>query len=120
MQVADLPHVYGEEPLVSAVFSNLLINALKYGPRERGAILVDVTPEETRWRFSVHSQGPTIPAAERDRIFEPYHRGRGERRAQGAGLGLTICRGIVKRHGGQVGVTTSDDGDNCFYFTLPA
>ena len=120
VQVAELPHVYGEEILISAVFSNLLINALKYGPRERGTILVDVTPEKARWRFSVQSQGPTIPAAERDRIFRPYHRGSGERRAQGAGLGLTICRGIVERHGGQIGVTASDSGDNCFYFTLPA
>jgi signal transduction histidine kinase len=120
VQVAELPHVYGEETLISAVFSNLLINALKYGPRERGTILVDVAPEKTHWRFCIQSQGPTIPAAERDRIFEPYHRGRGERRAHGAGLGLTICRGIVERHGGQIGVTASDGGDNRFYFTLPA
>lgn len=120
VRVAELPHVYGEEILISAVFSNLLINALKYGPRERGTILVDVVPEKNRWRFSVQSQGPTIPAGERDRIFEPYHRGSGERRTQGAGLGLTICRGIVERHGGQIGVTASDGGDNRFYFTLPA
>ncbi len=120
VQVAELPNVDGDEPLISAVFSNLLINALKYGPRSRGKILVDATPEKTGWRFSVQSQGATISVADRDRIFEPYHRGRGERRARGAGLGLTICRNIVERHGGQIGVTSSSSGDNRFYFTLPA
>jgi signal transduction histidine kinase len=120
VQVAELPDVDGEEPLISAVFSNLLINALKYGPREGGKILVDATPENTGWWFSVQSQGATIPAADRDRIFEPYRRGRGERRVRGAGLGLTICRNIVERHGGHIGVTASSRGDNRFYFSLPA
>ena len=45
---------------------------------------------------------------------------RGERRVRGAGLGLTICRNIVERHGGRIGVTASTSGDNRFYFTLPA
>ena len=120
VQVAELPDVDGDELLISAVFSNLLINALKYGPRDHGTILVDATAEKTAWRFSVQSQGATIPAADRDRIFEPYHRGRGERRVRGAGLGLTICRNIVERHGGQIGVTASSSGENRFYFTLPA
>jgi signal transduction histidine kinase len=120
VQVTDLPHIRGEEALISAVFSNLLVNALKYGPREHGTILVDAAPDTIGWRLSVQSQGPPILPADRDRIFEPYHRGRGERRAQGAGLGLAICRSIVERHGGQIGVLASDGGDNHFYFTLPA
>ncbi len=120
VQVAPLPCIRGEETLIGAVFSNLLVNALKYGPRERGRVLVEATPDQTGWRFSVQSQGAPIPPADRDRIFEPYHRGRGERRVQGAGLGLTICRSIVERHGGQIGVTASPGGENRFYFSLPA
>jgi signal transduction histidine kinase len=120
VRVSDLPQVSGEEPLISAVFSNLLINALKYGPRHHGTILVEATPDQTGWRFSIQSEGPTIPPVDRERIFEPYHRGRGERRAHGTGLGLTICRSIVERHGGHIGVTSSSTGDNRFYFTLPA
>ncbi len=116
---AELPEVCAEETLIGAVFTNLLLNALRYGPRERGRILVDATREDGDWRISVQSEGPTIPAADRERIFERYHRGRGERRARGAGLGLTICRHIVERHGGHIGVTAADDGANRFYFTLP-
>ena len=120
VQVAELPELCGEETLISALFTNLLSNALKYGPRTGGRILVDATLQSAGWRFSVRSQGPAIPVADRERIFEPYHRGRGERRARGAGLGLTICRQIVERHGGQIGISTANDGDNRFSFTLPA
>ena len=119
VHVATLPQVSGEQALISAVFTNLLSNALKYGPRARGKILVDATSEGAYLRFSVQSQGATIPVEDRERIFEPFHRGWGERRAHGAGLGLTICRCIVERHGGQIGVSTADGGDNRFSFTLP-
>jgi signal transduction histidine kinase len=120
VQVAMLPEVTAEETLISAVFANLLGNALKYGPRTGGKILVDAAAESAGWRFSVQSQGATIPAEDHERIFEPYYRGRGERRARGSGLGLTLSRYIVERHGGQIGVSTVNGGDNRFSFTLPA
>ncbi|MEO8688894.1 MAG: ATP-binding protein [Solirubrobacteraceae bacterium] len=120
LQVAELPEVSGQEPMISSLFTNLLLNALKYGPRERGTILVDANRDAAGWRFIVQSQGPTIPVADRERIFEPYHRGRGERRARGAGLGLTLCRQIVERHGGRIGVTATVGGENLVCFTLPA
>ena len=119
VRVAELPEVYAEETLIGAVFTNLLLNALRYGPREHGTILVDARLEDASWRFSVQSQGPRIPIEDRHRIFEPYRRGSGERRARGAGLGLTICRHIVERHGGRIGVTVADGGENRFSFTLP-
>ena len=120
VQVAELPDVLADEALIGAVFSNLLINALKYGPRHSPTIRVDATLVDTDWRLSVQSQGPMIPVQDRHRVFEPYNRGRGERRARGAGLGLTICRQIVERHGGQIGVTATGQGENRFCFTLPA
>ena len=77
VHVAELPEVHGEQALIGAVFTNLLLNALRYGPRERGKIRVDATRENRARCFSVQSHGPTIPVADRERIFEPYHRGRG-------------------------------------------
>jgi signal transduction histidine kinase len=120
IKVGELPSVRGEAALLGGLFTNLLTNALKYGPRSGGVISVTAEREPAQWRLTVDDDGPQIPEDERARIFEPFHRGRRERRARGAGLGLTICRRIVERHGGRIGVAARPDGGNRFYFTLPA
>jgi signal transduction histidine kinase len=120
IEASDLPEVPGEEALLSGVFTNLVFNALKYSPRQGGAIRIDVARELGQWRFLVQSEGPTIPLEDRERIFEPFHRARSERRTKGAGLGLAICRRIVERHGGTIGVTAANGSGNTFYFTLPS
>ena len=120
VEVDELPRVDADEALIGAVFTNLLMNALKFGPREGARIRVGAGREDGGWRFLVQSQGRLIAAEDRQRIFEPYRRGRDERRARGTGLGLAICREIVEWHGGRIGVEAASGGDNGFYFTLPA
>ena len=96
----------GDAALLTGVFGNLLSNALQYGPRSGGEIHVSAERSEAGWTFSVDSPGPAIPERDRQRIFEPWQRGWGERRSRGVGLGLAIVRQVVERHGGQVGVTS--------------
>jgi signal transduction histidine kinase len=120
VEVGSLPTVEGEEALLSGVFANLLINALKYSPRQSPEIRVRALDEPHAWRIEVESSGPTIPVEDRERIFEPFHRGTGERRARGAGLGLATCRRIVERHGGTIAVRAANGSGNVFHFTLPA
>jgi len=120
VDVDPMPVVKGNPALLAGVFGNLLSNALKYGPRDGGDIRVSVSRSEAGWTFAVQSPGPAIPSRERERIFEPWQRGRDERRAKGTGLGLAIVRKIVERHGGEVGVTTPNDASNRFFFTLPS
>jgi signal transduction histidine kinase len=67
----------------------------------------------------IDSDGPTINAEDSERIFAPYQRGQHERRMRGAGLGLAICRRVVERHGGRIGVLPLQGG-NRFWFTLSA
>ena len=73
---------------------------------------------EAGWTFGVESPGPGLPETSHESLFEAWQRGPGERRTHGAGLGLTIVRHIVERHGGKVGVT-SGESSNRFSFTLP-
>jgi signal transduction histidine kinase len=120
VKVGALPVVTGNEALLRGLFGNLLLNGLKYSRRQRPKIAVEAAPELDVWRFSVISQGATIPVEDRERIFEPFQRGRNERRARGTGLGLTICRRIVERHGGEIAVAPTAGGGNRFHFTLPA
>jgi signal transduction histidine kinase len=119
VDVEPMPVVEGNPALLMGVFGNLISNALKYGARKGGDIRVSVSRSDAGWTFAVQSPGPAIPPGERERIFEPWRRGRDERRAKGAGLGLAIVRRIVERHGGEVGVTSPNEASNRFYFTLP-
>jgi signal transduction histidine kinase len=117
---ARLPTVWGEEASLTGVITNLLVNALKYSPRRGAHIVIEAVEEDGAWTISVESEGPAIPEEDRELIFKPFNRARGERRVRGAGLGLAICRRIVERHGGRIGVRPANGSGNVFYFTLPA
>ena len=118
IEVGEMPVLVANRSLLGSVMKNLLANALRYGPREGGTIRVTASRAAGGWRVSMAGEGLPIAAADRDRIFAPFERGRGERRASGAGLGLAICRMIVERHGGEMGVRPLTRG-NRFYFTIP-
>jgi signal transduction histidine kinase len=120
IEVAPLPEVSGEPDLVRALVTNLLSNALKFSRRSGSVITIDATADGDSRTVFVDDEAQPIPVADRERIFLPYARGRGERRVRGAGLGLAICNRIVERHGGRIGVTSSERGGNRFFFTLPA
>jgi light-regulated signal transduction histidine kinase (bacteriophytochrome) len=119
LDIDPMPVVQGDPVLLSGVFSNLLSNALKYGPRSGGDIHVSAVRSDAGWTFAVQSGGAAIAEEGRARIFEAWERGPGERRARGAGLGLAIVRHIIERHGGHVGVNSPSDASNRFFFTLP-
>ncbi len=119
LQVDALPDAVGDEALLGGVFTNLLVNALKYSPRRGASIRIGGEDQLDGPRYFVDSEGPTITDDDRARIFDSFQRGRDERRAHGAGLGLSICRRLVHRHGGEIGVEPVADGGNRFFFTIP-
>jgi two-component system OmpR family sensor kinase len=89
--------------LLSGALRNLIENALQYSPRE-SPVRVEAFSEGTFGVVRVQDQGPGIPAEEVPRIFEPFFRGERSRsrRTGGVGLGLTLARLIVHRHGGEI------------------
>ncbi len=85
----------------------LLDNACKYSP-EGGSITVSVAPEGRRLRLAVDDSGPGIPAEERARVFDRFHRATDS--PGGAGLGLAIADAIVRASGGHWSIGTSEAG----------
>jgi two-component system sensor histidine kinase KdpD len=112
--VGKLDFVHAQRALV-----NLLENALRYSPAGT-AIDVSVTREGDRLALRVHDRGPGVPAHEQARIFEPFFRGGGLDRADGAGLGLTIARRLARAQGGDVVYSTRESGGSEFTLFLPA
>jgi two-component system sensor histidine kinase KdpD len=71
--------------------------------------------------FSVHSYGPVIPIADRERIFERYYRASTySNRASGTGIGLSVAKRVALIHGGYVWVTSDEIEGTTFYVAIPA
>jgi two-component system, OmpR family, sensor histidine kinase KdpD len=114
---SDLPLVPMDDVLVEQVLVNLLDNALKYTP-SGSPIDVIATATDENLTIEIADHGPGLPRGEEDRVFEKFYRG--ERvGARGAGLGLAICRGIVRAHGGRIWAQNLPGGGVAFLFTLP-
>jgi two-component system sensor histidine kinase KdpD len=101
------------------VVVNLIDNAVKYSPA--GTPVDLAARREGRWLvFAVSDRGPGVPAGERARIFEPFYRPPGTSPdAGGAGLGLSIARGIAVAQGGSLELTDRDGGGSVFTLRVP-
>ena len=88
--------------LLEQAFVNVLDNAGKYAPAG-SAIAVAAERVDDGIAFAIDDQGPGIPAADRERVFDLFYRVRkGDRQGKGTGLGLAISRGILEAHGGTI------------------
>jgi PAS domain S-box-containing protein len=115
-----LPRVAADRDKVSQVLSNLLENAVKYSP-DGGEVELRLEAVGRSLRFAVRDEGIGIPRAEQERIFEKFYRldPNLTRGVGGTGLGLYICREIVRRMGGRIWVQSREGGGSTFYFELP-
>ena len=98
------------------VVANLLDNAVKYSPAP-APVEVEVAGTDHEVRIAVRDHGPGVPPAEREKIFEPFHRG--ETGLPGVGLGLHVAREIVTLHGGSLSLDGPSDGGTRFVVSVP-
>ena len=115
----DIPQIYADAELVRQLLINLLENAIKYTP-EGGEISLSVLHRTSqKVQFSVSDTGPGIPPEKQERIFEGHFRLKRDQKQEGYGLGLALCRKIVRAHYGQIWVNSALGQGSCFNFTLP-
>ncbi len=113
-----VPLVIGYEKAIETVIVNLLLNSADATPAG-GTITLAIRPSAggEAVEIEVRDTGPGIPAAMRERIFEPFFTTKEVGR--GTGLGLTVCRSIVDRHGGSIKVDAAPGGGCRFVVSIP-
>jgi two-component system sensor histidine kinase TctE len=110
----DVP---GDPVMINEALENLVDNAMRYGAVEGGAIRVSVDFTDDDVTVTISDDGPGIPEAEREKIFQRFYRIR-EDGSDGCGLGLSIVREVAEQHGGSVFVGDATTG-SCLCFRLP-
>jgi PAS domain S-box-containing protein len=112
--------VAGSASELATVFSGLLENAVKFSP-DGGDIVVSTDIGDTTIAVEVLDTGIGIPPADIDRVFDRFFRASNAREmeSQGAGLGLAIARAIVRKHGGEITVTSGPEPGTLVRVILP-
>jgi signal transduction histidine kinase len=114
------PRVWADAVQIREVFANLVSNAVHYLDKDSGRVEISCRPEGAFYIFCVADNGPGIPAAIRDRLFEPFVRGSASPgHPHGTGLGLYFVRTMIEENGGRIWVESTPGQGSQFFFTLP-
>ena len=116
---ASLPTVRGDASQLRRVLQNLVSNALRYSGDEPPRITVEAERRGGRCVVSVRDEGIGIDPDDAERIFEVFQRLHTREEHEGIGIGLTLSRRIVERHGGDIWVESEPGEGATFSFTLP-
>lgn len=129
IRIADLPACHGDATAIEQLFANLIGNSLKYvDPQRAGVIEIGALslPHSANGSdtismrtYFVKDNGLGIPVACHEKIFQAFQRAHPEL-APGEGMGLTIVKRIVERHGGQIWLESAEGQGSTFFVTLPA
>ena len=111
--------IRADERKVKQVLLNLLSNALKFTP-EGGRIDVGATMTDGMVEVSVADTGVGIAPEEQEAVFEEFRQvGTADKKVEGTGLGLALCRRFVELHGGRIWIKSQVGQGSTFTFTLP-
>jgi K+-sensing histidine kinase KdpD len=115
----EISKVFADPPRLETVLRNLIENSVKYAG-EDATIKIDVSKQGEQIVFRVSDNGPGIPPDESQRIFESFYQVNASlaRVSSGVGLGLAICQGLVRAHGGEIWVEKKEKGA-CIAFSIP-
>ena len=111
----------GDAGLLTAVFQNLISNAIKFRGDEPPRVTITAEPDGRYWKFTVTDRGIGVEDEYAERIFVIFQRLHSREAYEGTGIGLAMCRKIIEYHGGRIWLApAAPDRGAQFTFTLPA
>jgi two-component system, OmpR family, clock-associated histidine kinase SasA len=114
----DIPPIYADAERIRQVLINLLDNASKYTPVGGQIKVVVLHRTSQKVQVTIIDNGAGIPTADHDLVFQKYYRIKRDESEEGYGLGLPLCKSIIRAHYGQIWIESSERGSS-FHFTLP-
>lgn len=108
----------GDAPRLNQVLSNLISNAIKFSKKNDAIQIISRTGPDTV-SIGVQDHGPGMEPRTASKVFDKFFQSEGEKKSQGFGLGLAICKLIAESHGGSVSVETELGKGATFWITLP-
>ncbi len=115
----ELPTLEGDATMLHQVFQNLVANSIKYRGDDSPEIAVSATTQDDRVRVTIADNGIGFDPADAERAFAPFQRLHSGHASRGSGIGLSICRRVVERHGGSIEVETAVGEGARFTVELP-
>ncbi len=107
-----------DEQMIKEVVNNLISNAIKYSP-DLTPVFIKLVTKKKYVLISISDRGIGIPEKDKQKIFEPFHRGANIGNIRGTGLGLPLSKEFVRVHGGDITFTSRAEGGTTFFITLP-
>jgi|GEM_PF-4037218 len=117
-RVGFMPWVKGQKTQLTQVMNNLIGNALKYNKSETPEVEIGCTESDTEWQFYIKDNGIGIEEKYLEKVFVIFQRLHNRSEFPGTGIGLSICRKIVERHGGRIWIESAPDHGSTVFFTI--
>ena len=114
-----MPRVLADATQLAQVLLNILSNALKFRGKRQPRIHIGVTEQGDEWRFFIRDNGIGIDPEYHEQVFVIFQRLHTIEEYGGTGIGLAICKRIIERHGGSIGVESRLGEGSTFWFTIP-
>lgn len=118
VDIEKLPTIYCNRDQMSMLFSNLILNGIKFNTSKQPIITISSSQIEDYWQFSVKDNGIGIPEEYQQQIFEIFKRLHSKEEYEGTGIGLALCKRIVETHAGKIWLESTPEKGSEFHFTI--
>ena len=114
----DLPDIYCDELQIRQLFQNLISNGIKFRSESDPIIKISAERSDRHWLFKIEDNGIGIDMKFKDQVFQIFSRLHAQDKYQGSGIGLSVCKKILERHGGQIWLESTPGRGTTIFFTI--